>query len=119
MKYASFWRRFGALFIDCLIIGAIPSMIFKDNGNTLSFLLGLAYSVWMLSNYSATVGMMVLKIKITKESGGKVTYKDAILRYFASVLSAIVILLGYFWMLWDPKKQTWHDRIAKTVVVNL
>ena len=119
MKYASFWRRFAAGFIDGLIIGVIPGMVFKENGNVLSFLLGLGYSVWMLSNYSATVGMMVLKIKITKESGGKITYKGATLRYFASILSGIALGIGYLWMIWDPKKQTWHDKIAKTVVVKI
>ena len=119
MKYAGFWRRFAGAFIDGLIVGVIPGMIIKGtNGNVLSFLIGLAYSVWMLSNYGATVGMMVLKIKITKENGDKITYKDAILRYFASILSGIVLALGYLWMLWDVKKQTWHDKIAKTVVVN-
>lgn len=117
-KYAGVWPRFAAGFIDGLIVGVIPVMIIRgSNGNVLSFLLGLGYSVWMLSTYSATVGMMILKIKITKESGGKVTYQDAILRYFASILSAIVFLLGYFWMIWDKKKQTWHDHIAKTIVV--
>lgn len=119
MKYAGFWRRFAAALIDGLIIGVIPGMVFKGNGNIISFLLGLGYSVWMLSTYSATVGMMILKIKITKESGGKLTYKDAVLRYFASILSAVVLLIGYLWMLWDPKKQTWHDKLAKTVVVTL
>ncbi len=117
MTYAGFWRRFAAGFIDGLIIGVIPGMIFRGNGNVLSFLLGLGYSVWMLTNYSATVGMMVLKIKITKESGGKLTYKDAILRYFASILSGVALGIGYLWMLWNPKKQTWHDIIAKTIVV--
>ena len=117
-KYAGFWRRFAAAFIDGLIVGVVPGMIVRGgNGNVLSFLIGLGYSVWMLSTYSATVGMMVLKIKITKESGGKVTYQDGILRYFASILSAVTLFLGYFWMIWDPKKQTWHDHIAKTVII--
>ena len=117
-KYAGFWRRLAAAFIDGLIIGVLPGMVLKgSSGNVLSFILGLAYSVWMLSNYSATVGMMVLKIKITKENGGKVTYQDAILRYFASILSGLVLLLGYLWMIWDSKKQTWHDKLTKTVVI--
>ena len=117
-KYAGFWRRFAASFIDGLIIGGIPSLLIKNSsGNVLSFLLSLAYSVWMLSNYSSTIGMMVLKIKITKENGKKITYQDAILRYFASILSGIVLLLGYLWMIWDSKKQTWHDKIAKTIVI--
>ncbi len=117
MKYAKFWTRFAAAFIDGLIIGIIPGMVFKNEGNVLSFLLGLAYSVWMLSTYGATVGMMVLKIKITKENGNKITYQDAILRYFAAILSGIALGIGYLWMIWNPKKQTWHDIIAKTVVV--
>jgi uncharacterized RDD family membrane protein YckC len=32
-------------------------------------------------------------------------------------LSGIVCLLGYLWMLWDKEKQTWHDKLATTVVV--
>lgn len=116
MKYAGFWRRLAAAFIDGLIIGAIPSMFFRDHG-PLSFLIGLAYSVWMLSTYKATVGMMILKIKIQKENEGKVTYQDAILRYFAAILSGVVLGIGYLWMIWDSRKQTWHDHIAKTVVV--
>lgn len=115
-NYASFWSRFFALFIDCLIVGAVPSMVFKDNGG-LSFLVGLAYSVWMLTNYQATIGMMVLKIKILKENGSKVGYQDAVLRYFASILSGVALGIGYFWMLGNDKKQTWHDILAKTVVV--
>lgn len=119
-NYAGFWRRFAGSFIDGLIFGVIPGIVIKNSSvNILSFLLGLAYSVWMLSNYSATIGMMVMKIKITKEGGGKVTYQDAILRYFAGILSGIVLLLGYLWMIWDPKKQTWHDHLAKTVVVKV
>ena len=117
-KYAGFWRRFAAGFIDGLIVGAIPSMVFGDRG-ALSLLIALGYSVWMLGNYGSTVGMIVLKIKITKENGGRLTYQDAILRYFASILSTIVLFLGYFWMIWDAKKQTWHDHIAKTVVVKV
>ena len=116
MKYAGFWTRLGAGLIDGLIVGIFPSMMFKDNG-ILSFLVGLGYSVWMLGMYGATVGMMVLKIKILKENGSKVKYADSALRYFASYLSVIALGIGYLWMIWDPKKQTWHDHIAKTVVV--
>jgi uncharacterized RDD family membrane protein YckC len=120
MKYSGFWRRFAAAFIDGLIIGVVPSLVIgHDNAvttNGLSFLVGLSYSVWMNGTYGATVGKMVMKIKIVKESGSKINYQDAALRYFASILSAVVLLIGYIVMIWDSKKQTWHDRIAKTVV---
>lgn len=117
-KYAGFWVRFAAAFIDGIIIGIGPGMLIKGaGGNVVSFIVGLGYSVWMLSTYQQTIGMMVLKIKISKENGAKLTYQDAVLRYFASFLSGAVLLIGYLWMIWDKKKQTWHDKIAKTIVV--
>ena len=36
---------------------------------------------------------------------------------FGRILSTIPLLLGYFWMLWDSEKQTWHDKLAGSVVV--
>jgi uncharacterized RDD family membrane protein YckC len=35
----------------------------------------------------------------------------------AAVLSVMVLFLGFLWMIWDSNKQTWHDKIAGTVVV--
>lgn len=116
MKYAGFWRRFAAVFIDGIIVSGVPSMAFRVHG-PLNFLITLAYAVWMLGMYGATIGKMVMKIKVTKESGSKLTYSDALVRELAKVLSAVVLLLGFISMVWDPKKQTWHDKIAHTVVV--
>jgi uncharacterized RDD family membrane protein YckC len=44
-------------------------------------------------------------------------YPRAFLRWLVSILSAIVAFLGYLWMIWDPQKQTWHDKAAGSVVV--
>ena len=33
------------------------------------------------------------------------------------IVSGFVCLLGYLWMLWDRERQTWHDKVANTVVV--
>ena len=38
-------------------------------------------------------------------------------RALASALSAWPCYLGYWWMLWDAQKQTWHDKIVKSAVV--
>ena len=32
-------------------------------------------------------------------------------------IGSIPLYLGWFWMLWDPQKQTWHDKVANTFVV--
>ena len=34
-------------------------------------------------------------------------------------LALLVILLGFLWMLWDPRKQTWHDKAARSLPVKL
>jgi uncharacterized RDD family membrane protein YckC len=34
-----------------------------------------------------------------------------------SNLSALLCFLGFFWMLWDRRKQTWHDMVANSLVV--
>ena len=49
--------------------------------------------------------------------GGEIGHARAFIRYLGRYVSAIPLLLGYFWMLWDPEKQTWHDKIAGSVVV--
>jgi uncharacterized RDD family membrane protein YckC len=41
----------------------------------------------------------------------------AIGRYFARILSGALCGLGYFWMLWDPQRQTWHDKLTNSIVV--
>jgi uncharacterized RDD family membrane protein YckC len=35
-----------------------------------------------------------------------------------SNLSALPCFLGFFWMLWEPRKRTWHDIVADSLVVS-
>jgi uncharacterized RDD family membrane protein YckC len=59
------------------------------------------------------LGIRVVDVATGQPIGGG----RAIGRYFARILSAIPCYLGYFWMLWDPQKQTWHDKIVNDVVL--
>jgi uncharacterized RDD family membrane protein YckC len=36
---------------------------------------------------------------------------------FAAYISSSVCYLGYLWMLWDPRRQCWHDKVAESLVV--
>jgi uncharacterized RDD family membrane protein YckC len=65
-----------------------------------------------------TIGKKALGLKVVDNySGTPIGVGRAIGRYFAKILSAIPCFLGYFWMLWDPNKQTWHDKIVRSYVV--
>jgi uncharacterized RDD family membrane protein YckC len=120
---AGFWRRFGAAFIDGLIIGvpiAILALIAANDA--ISFLwiaVGLAYFTYFEGSESGqTVGKRAVGIRVIDfSSGGSIGYGRAALRWVGRLISSIPCYLGYLWMLWDKEKQTWHDKIANDVVV--
>lgn len=129
VEYASFLSRFLAGLIDAvlLMIVAIPiGMVFSSGNvenaytaNPLGNLIWAVYSVFMINKYGATLGKMALGIRVQNQTtGANLTIVEAILReVVGKFLSGMVFLLGYLWMLWDPNKQTWHDKIAKSIVV--
>ena len=115
MKYSGFFKRLVAVIIDSMIL--IPLGAFLKGQFIVNGILALAYSVWMIGTYGATVGKMVMNLRVVKENGSKVNYSDALLREISKYLSGFVFGLGYLNVIWDKKKQGWHDKIAKTVVL--
>ena len=68
----------------------------------------------------ATPGKMAVSAKIVDaKTGGKPSTKQCVGRYFAYILSFIPFGLGFLWVAFDPKKQSWHDKLAGTVVVKI
>lgn len=145
MTYAGFWIRFWASLIDTLIMLLIllPLMAsiyglnsmsmemsnggmnyssstysFEGNGNFfLNYLLPaiVVISFWLFK--SATPGKMLTKLTIVDaKTGKKPTPIQFVLRYVGYFLSSI-FLLGFIWVAFDKRKQGWHDKIARTVVV--
>ena len=65
-----------------------------------------------------TVGKKALGIRVVDAAtGGPIGTGRGVGRYFARILSALVCYLGYLWMLWDPEKQCWHDKLVNDYVV--
>jgi uncharacterized RDD family membrane protein YckC len=83
-----------------------------------SWLITLIYtSVLISSPRQATVGKMVLGVVVTDEQGDRVSLARAAGRYVANILNALTLGIGYLMVIWTPRKQALHDRIAGTVVV--
>jgi uncharacterized RDD family membrane protein YckC len=119
---AGFWRRFAAAFIDGVILivsQVILRAILKGVGSIVDLPVEIAYfTLFVGSARGQTPGMSALGIRVISFDGsGSIGYGRAFIRWIASLLSFIVILLGYFWMLWDKEKQCWHDKLASDVVV--
>ena len=133
-EYAGFWIRIGASIIDLILISifTLPITMIVYEESILkynSFILGPTDFLinWVLPVFStilfwlyksATPGKMICKLKILNEEDGQpLSIGQAIGRYLAYFLSMLPFFLGIFWIAFDKKKQGWHDRLARTVVV--
>ena len=119
---SGFWRRFGAVFIDDIILGVIAFVLIellKGGGYALGFILAISYfSYFEGGPRGQTPGKRLLGIRVVDyDTGGTIGYGRAAIRYVTSIVSALIIYIGYLWMLWDREKQCWHDKTANSVVV--
>ena len=81
--------------------------------------LAVVYFAGMWTWRGTTIGGLVMGHKIVRTDGGPVTFSVAIVRSLLSIFSGMVFFLGFLWAAWDHEKQTWHDKIAGTVVVKM
>ena len=122
---AEFWPRFGAFMIDWVCIVVIWCFIGMLAGILgTSALWGLAalfapaaYFVGFWGTTGRTPGYQATGLQLLKADGSKPTVSTAVARLVGYGISWTFFMLGFLWMLWDPRKQTWHDKIANTVVV--
>jgi uncharacterized RDD family membrane protein YckC len=119
---ASFGRRLVAAIIDGILLGVVGAVFYaisRTLGYVIQLLLTIAYLTYLEGSPSGqTVGKKAMGIRVIDfRTGGSIGYGRAFIRWIGRYVSAIACLLGYFWMLWDKEKQTWHDKFANDVVV--
>ena len=69
--------------------------------------------------YGATLGKIAAKIRVIyiyDLSNPYLFY--AILRSLVRVVSESIFYLGFLWAALNPKRETWHDKVARTLVIN-
>jgi uncharacterized RDD family membrane protein YckC len=117
VQYVGLGTRFFAGLVDCAIL-FIPSLLF--NGTFSIIIIYWIYESLLTSSpWQATLGMKAMKIQITDTRGRRISFGRASARYFASLLSAFLLMIGYLMILFSPKKQSFHDLIAGTLVLKL
>lgn len=80
--------------------------------------IGVAYEVYFLSAHGATPGKMALGLKVIRADGGPISPMLALARYFASWVSAVILMIGYIMAAFDAEKRALHDRICETRVIH-
>lgn len=135
LEYAGFWIRFLAHIIDQVlltiagvIIGFIFGLAFQSSSTDaaailqgllmlISVAIGMGYEVFFVVRFGATPGKMALRLKVVTAEGGPISVGRAFGRYFAKILSACTLLIGYIIAAFDDEKRALHDRICNTRVV--
>ena len=121
--YAGFWQRAAALLIDALIaVVVLAPLVVVLGPGAWDFVLVPALAVAVIGFWGycgATPGKIALGVKIVDAaSGGPPTLGRLVLRFLAYFVSAFPLYLGFLWAAFDRRKQGWHDKIARTVVIN-
>ena len=124
MPYGSIFKRFIAALIDGLIVGMIAGMgSFVVSSSpwsfySLDFVFLFGYFTLMESSEKqATLGKMVMGLKVTDMTGNRLTQQQAATRAAMRIVSSIILGIGFIVALFNDKKQTLHDQVAKTLVL--
>lgn len=115
LQRAGFWIRFAAMVLDLILLGwvftAVPYPLFV-------FLL-IAYHVALWTWRGTTIGGIVCGLKVVRVDGRDVDFTVALVRSLGAVFSVLALGFGFFWVGWTAERQSWHDKIAGTVIVKV
>ena len=116
---ATFLDRTAAFAIDIALMLIAAALVDDRRGSDLTPLLLLGYFVGFWAWKGTTVGGIVCNLRVTRTNGAPVRFVEAVVRGLSSLLSLAALGLGCFWILRDPERQAWHDKIAGTYVVKV
>lgn len=114
---AGFWIRMGALALDALLIAIVVNVVEPSEHFFALVLAGYGALMWKLRG--TTIGGIICNLRVVRTDGRDIEWETALVRALGCFLSAIPLGLGFIWMAFDSNRQTWHDKIAGTVVVRV
>ena len=136
LELASLQKRALAFLMDELILAALFLVMLYDqiaeiqdpeamadiiNSYTFEYLiLKVIYQTLFIYMYGATLGKMVMKIAVVDAyTMQKPIFSSALNRGVFRIISEILFYLGFVWAFYTEGRQTWHDKTARTLVVNV
>lgn len=144
-RYGGFWIRFVAFIADAIVYSIVTSIVLVPVVMMLGMsLMDLAASgdapaaggvgvgavklvgfaiPWLYftllesSAWQATLGKKMCGLRVTDLNGNRISFLRANGRFFAKILSSMILLIGYLMIAFTAKKQGLHDMIASTLVL--
>ncbi|MEQ1573895.1 MAG: RDD family protein [Vicinamibacterales bacterium] len=116
---AAFRDRLAALVLDLILVGLVVQMLGPLRGGRMFALGLLIYHVGFWTWKQTTIGGIICHLRIARMDGSSMRFADGLVRGLSSIFSVVVFGLGFLWVLRDPERQAWHDKIAGTYVVTV
>jgi uncharacterized RDD family membrane protein YckC len=134
-----FWPRLGAYIVDVLVLYVLcylvlgpftvpapttfdlPSLIeyWQASQPRIFWEIGLnmIYTVFMTGQIGATVGKLLIGARIIRMDGSKIGFGVALVRWFGSLLSSLLLGIGYLFIAFRRDRRALHDLVAGTQVI--
>jgi uncharacterized RDD family membrane protein YckC len=137
-KPAGFFSRLEAFIIDLFLIllaslGAIGLILLivqffvrpylDQNLNIVRYypalvsVLIVIYYLFFWALFGFTPGKFLLGLKVVRQDGRKIGLGRSIVRFIGYWISAIPLFLGFIWIIFDSRREAWHDKLADTHVI--
>jgi len=108
------WEQISGTSGDFLVILTLINSAFVQ-----IIILKFIYQTFFIWYYGATLGKMVAKIRVIDfDNFGRISLMNAVLRSMGRILSEMIFYIGFFVAFYTQSKQTFHDKIGKTLVIN-
>lgn len=143
MAYAGFWRRFGAMLIDSILLSigaglavfALQSVVHvagrasgasAERAELAAMLIPMViilplylvyFAAFESSASGATPGKRALGIAVTDAQGGRLGFGQALGRNAAKFVSAFILYIGFFMAAFTARKQALHDIMTGCLVI--
>lgn len=119
-----FMDRLAAFVLDFILIVIVAQALGLDRGfdgplGRLGLLLAVAYHVGFWTWKQTTLGGIICNLRVVRTDGTPLQFSEALVRGLTGIFSLAVAGIGFLWILRDPERQAWHDRVAGTYVVKV
>jgi uncharacterized RDD family membrane protein YckC len=117
---AAFVDRLAGFALDVILIAITVQVlaVHREEGRVF-FLLAMAYHIIFWTLKGTTLGGIICQLRLVRVDGRSLSFPDALVRALTGIFSLAVFGLGFLWILRDPERQAWHDRVAGTYVVKV
>ena len=134
MQNTGFMRRIGAMLYDGLLLFAVLMLVGTPfvairGGEAVEPLTDPAFRLTLFATIyvffvgfwvksGRTLGMQSWRLQLEAINGGPASFGAATVRFFAAILSWLLLGLGFLWQLVDKDRLALHDRISRTRIVH-